>query len=89
MAFWKTTSSDGHMKRMKTNPNILTEPPSPTTSPTKLKHQSSRYWNENPEASSVDSLYLEEKTKAAIGELYNLIDTNGDTNGDEAHDRGL
>ena len=43
-----------------------------------LKHQSSRYWNENPEASSVDSLYLEEKTKAAIGELYNLIDTNGD-----------
>ena len=66
------------MKRMKTNPNILTEPPSPTTSPTKLKHQSSRYWNENPEASSVDSLYLEEKTKAAIGELYNLIDTNGD-----------
>ena len=67
------------MKRMKTNPNILTEPPSPTmTSPTMLKHQSSRYWNENPEASSVDSLYLEEKTKAAIGELYNLIDTNGD-----------
>ena len=66
------------MERMKTNPNILTEPPSPTTSPTMLKHQSSRYWNENPEASSVDSLYLEEKTKAAIGELYNLIDTNGD-----------
>ena len=37
-----------------------------------------RYWQDNPQASSIDSLYLEAETKGQIESLYNLLDTNGD-----------
>ena len=52
-AFLEQSPTDFHQQN-KTN---MTEPPSATM----LKHQSSMYW-QNPEASSVDSLYLEDKT---------------------------